>query len=349
MRYTKSFINLIFVSLLLLLLFSTNARAGSWANGAVSNEYGSRNYKLWIPAGYTGKTALPLVMMLHGCTQTPDDFAAATQMNSLAERNNFLVVYPEQPADANPLKCWNWFDAAHQSRGRGEPSLLAEVVNKVRASYKVDSRNIFVAGFSAGGAMAVIMGASYPDLFAAIGIHSGLAYKAATSLNEARPAMARGGTDAARLGQLAYQAMGDRKRMMRVIVFQGAKDGAVAPVNADQIITQWAQTDDYVDDGRDNDSVDDTADSATESITVGGYHYKRESYADRAGKPFLEKWMIQDLKHAWSGGAAGASYTDPIGPDAAREMWRFFRETRPLKQTKPRAHVGGSGLSGKSI
>jgi poly(hydroxyalkanoate) depolymerase family esterase len=205
LKHRQPFIALPFV--LLLLLLPVAARAGSWTGGTVTNSSGSRSYKLWIPAGYTGKAARPLVMMLHGCTQTPDDFAAATQMNSIADRNNFLVLYPEETASANALKCWNWFDSAHQSRGQGEPSLLALMVNQARADFRVDARRVYVAGFSAGGAMAVIMGAAYPDLFAAIAVHSGIAYKAATNLNEARPAMARGSADAAPLGQLAYQAM----------------------------------------------------------------------------------------------------------------------------------------------
>jgi poly(hydroxyalkanoate) depolymerase family esterase len=336
MRHSKPFIILTFV--LLLLLLPAAVRAGSWTNGSVTNSYGSRNYKLWIPAGYTGKARLPLVMMLHGCTQTPDDFAAATGMNKIADQNNFLVVYPEETASANALKCWNWYDSSHQSRGQGEPSLLALIVNQVRADFKVDARRVYVAGFSAGGAMAVIMGAAYPDLFAAIGIHSGIAYKAATNLSEARPAMARGGPDAARLGQLAYQAMGNTKHAMRVILFQGAKDGLVAPVNAGRVITQWAQADDLIDDGKDNHSVDDVADKILESVVAGGYAYKKSVYNNRSGKPLIEGWVIQDLKHAWSGGVAGASYTDPKGPNAGQEMWRFFRESKPLPQTKQMKH-----------
>jgi poly(hydroxyalkanoate) depolymerase family esterase len=336
MRHSKPFITLIFI--LFLLLLPVAARAGSWTDGSVKNSSGSRNYRLWIPAGYTGKERRPLVMMLHGCTQTPDVFAAATGMNSIADENNFFVVYPEEPASANALKCWNWFDAAHQSRAQGEPSLLAEIVNHVRADFKVDARRVYVAGFSAGAAMAVIMGATYPDLFAAIGIHSGIAYKAATNLSEARPAMAQGGPDAARLGQLADEAMGHTKHTMRLILFQGAKDNLVAPLNAARIIAQWAQADDLIDDGKDNNSVDEIADKTTESVTAGGYAYKKSVYNDGKGRPLLEAWMIQELKHAWSGGAAGASYTDPKGPNACEEMWRFFRESKPLPKVKQNAH-----------
>jgi poly(hydroxyalkanoate) depolymerase family esterase len=317
----------------LLLSVPTIARAGTWANGAVTNSSGSRNYKIWIPDGYKGKSALPLVMMLHGCTQTPDDFATGTQMNSIADKENFLVVYPEQPATANALKCWNWFDAAQQSRGQTEPSLLAEIVRTVTKAYKIDTRRVYIAGISAGGAMAVIMAATYPELFAAVGVHSGLAYKSATSLSEARPAMAATGPDAARLGHLAFEAMGNlgkSKHVMRVIVFQGTKDVAVSPVNADRVISQWAKTNDLIDDGKDNNSVDDVADNKQEGTVPSGYSFKVETYNDHAGKPIMEKWIVEEMKHAWSGGAAEIPYSDPKGPSASREMWRFFQQSPPL-------------------
>ena len=310
-----------------LLLLPAIAQAGSWTNGSVTNSYGSRDYKLWIPDSYNGKSALPLVMMLHGCTQTPDDFAIGTRMNQLADKEKFLVVYPEQPAAGNALKCWNWFEAAHQARGQGEPSLLAEIVKKISTGYKVNSRRVFVAGVSAGAAMAVIMGATYPDLFAALGVHSGLAYKSATNLSQARPAMSQGPDDPSRLGQLAFQAMGKSKHRMPVIVFQGTKDGAVASVNADKLISQWARTNDYVDDGRDNSSVDDVPDGSLKGVVPGGYAFTKYSYYDRSRKLLMEKWIIQDMRHAWSGGSSEGSYTDAKGPSATQEMWRFFMET----------------------
>jgi poly(hydroxyalkanoate) depolymerase family esterase len=330
MSNSTSLIKAVIISALLLLL-PTAARAGNWTSGSVTNAAGSRNYKLWVPAAYNGKRALPLVMMLHGCTQTPEDFAAGTHMNALAEKQSFLVVYPEQPSSANLYKCWNWFDPAHQSRGGGEPSLLASIVNNVSENYKVNARRIYVAGSSAGGAMAVIMGATYPDLFTAVSVHSGLAYKSATSLSEGLTAMKSGGSNPAHLGQLAYEAMGEAmgkaRHTMPVIVFQGAKDTAVSPLNADQVITQWARTNDYLDDAKANNSVDDVADKTIEGSVPGGYAYKRLIYNDHRGRPLMEKWIVEELKHAWSGGA-GTSYTDPKGPDASQEMWRFFQQTR---------------------
>jgi poly(hydroxyalkanoate) depolymerase family esterase len=337
MRYSNSLIKAVMICALLLL--PSAARAGNWTSGTVSNAAGSRDYKLWVPAAYNGKRALPLVMMLHGCTQSPDDFATGTHMNSLAERQGFLVVYPEQPASANLYKCWNWFDPAHQTRDGGEPSLLALIVKQVSASHRVDARRIFVAGSSAGGAMAVLMGAVYPDIFAAVAVHSGLAYKAATGVSEGFNAMKRGGADPAHLGQLAYQAMGDARHMMRLIVFQGAQDSAVSPLNAEQVITQWARTNDYVDDAQDNESVDDKADKIVEGVVPGGYAYERFIYNDHAGRPLMERWLVRELKHAWSGGN-GASYTDPKGPDASLEIWRFFQQTPPLRlRLKPSKHA----------
>lgn len=317
------------------------ARAGSWAKGSVTNSSGSRNYKIWIPTGYTGKTALPLVMMLHGCTQTPDDFAAGAQMNAVANKETFLVVYPEQPASANALKCWNWFETSHQVRGQGEPSLLAEIINTVSKAYKTDARRVYVAGISAGGAMAIIMAATYPDIFAAVGVHSGLAYKAATSLAEARPAMAATGAEPAKLGQLAFDAIGDAmanlgksKHLMRVIVFQGTKDGAVAAANADRIISQWAKTNDLIDDAKANDSVDDVVDRKQAGTVPNGYAFTEFIYNNRKGKPLMEKWIVEEMKHAWSGGAAGVAYSDPKGPNASMEMWRFFQQSPPLPRRK---------------
>lgn len=299
-------------------------RAGSWVTGSVSTSYGSRNYKLWVPAGYTGSSAVPLVMMLHGCTQSPDDFAAGTGMNSVAESNTFLVVYPEQPSNADQNKCWKWFESAHQSRGAGEPAILAAIVNKLRGTHNIDGQRMYVAGLSAGGAMAVIMGATYPDLFSAIGVGSGLEYKAATSQSAGWTAMSQGGPDPNQQGLAAYQAMGSAKRRVRAIVFHGTSDYTVYPVNGDQIITQWAQTNDYVDDGSDNNSVNATADSTTNGTVTNGFSYTRSIYNDAAGTPLLEKWTVNTMGHAWSGGSTAGSYTAPKGPNASQEIWRFF-------------------------
>ncbi|MDQ1592217.1 MAG: hypothetical protein QOG71_2844 [Pyrinomonadaceae bacterium] len=321
---------------------ATSARAaGSWAEGTVANAAGTRNYKLWIPAGYDAGKAAPLVLMLHGCLQTPDDFAAGARMNEVADRYTFLVVYPEQPASANPYKCWNWFDPAHQARGAGEPSLIAAVVADVRAKHKVDAQHVYAVGVSAGGAMASVMGAAYPDIFAGLGVCAGMEYKAATSVTAALAAQQSGGAEPNGQGTLAYKAIvasqpfavkGDRAsrlrlRPMRVIVFHGTLDTVVRPVNGDQVITQWAQTNDLLDDARDNNSVDDKPDGTIDGEVPNSHKFTRYVYHDAAGKTLLEKWLVRDMKHAWPGGAAAGSYTDPQGVNASEEIWRFFRPT----------------------
>lgn len=318
------------LTLMLLLPASAQAaRQGKWLSGSVGNPHGARSYKLWVPSGYTGSARVPLVLMLHGCTQTADDFAAGTGMNAVADAHNFLVVYPEQPAEANAARCWNWFLPEHQARDAGEPALLAAVVREVGASYKVDAGRVYVAGISAGGAMAVILAVAYPDLFAGVGVSAGLEYKAATSLPEALAAQAKGGPDPNRQGQLAYQAMLGvkgvaRRRGVPVIVFQGTLDVAVAPVNAEQVIGQWAQTNDYLDDDADNNTADAAAEARTSGSVPSGYNFTTSVYHDKSGKPLMEKWVVEGMRHAWSGGSSAGSYTDPKGPNASREMWRFF-------------------------
>ncbi len=315
---------LIFTAALLLFVSPPLARAGNWVSDKACNDFGCRDYKLWVPARYNGSTPVPLLMMLHGCTQNPDDIAAGTRWNVLAENHNFLVVYPDQPTSANSIKCWNWFLPDHQDRGAGEPSILAEVVNKVRSSYNVDASHTFVAGMSAGAALSVIMGATYPDLFRAIGVHSGLEYKAATDLLSATLAQRLGGPDPNQQGYVAYLAMRDAKRRMPVIVFNGDLDTTVTVTNAHQVITQWAQTNDYVDDGSDNNSVDDTADNTVDGMVPGGYTDTTYFYNDGSGGPLMEKWIVHGMRHAWSGGSSSGSFTDPLGPNATLEMCRFF-------------------------
>lgn len=298
---------------------------GQWLSGSYSNSAGSRGYKLYVPTGYRSGTAAPLVVMLHGCTQDPEQFANGTEMNNLAETAGFLVVYPDQPSSINQNKCWQWFETAHQARGSGEPSLIAGIAGKIKGSYTIDPERVYVAGLSAGAAMSVIMGATYPDVFRAVGSASGLEYKAATSSTGAWTAMgAAGGPDPNTQGRLAYQAMGSYKRTVRTIVFHGSSDYTVYPINGHQTAEQWQQTNDYVDDGADNNSVDAVADQTVSGQVAGGRSYTRYVYNDAAGQPLTEKWIVTGMGHAWSGGSTAGSYTDPQGPKATQEMWRFF-------------------------
>ncbi|EDL66597.1 poly(3-hydroxybutyrate) depolymerase [Bacillus sp. SG-1] len=294
--------------------------AGQFLNGS----YGGKPYKLYVPNGYDSNKTYPLYVMLHGCTQDASQFATGTKMNTLADEKSFLVLYPEQTSSGNSNKCWNWFETAHQSRGSGEPAIIAGMVNTVKNNYSIQDEHVYAAGLSAGAAMSVIMGATYPDLFSGIGVGAGLEYKAATSMSGAFTAMSSGGPDPTQQGISAYGAMGSRAKMLPVIVFHGTSDYTVYPVNADQVTTQWAVTNDLAQNGADDDWIDDRAER-TENFTVpGGRSYSVSDYEAGDGKVWMKKVMVHSMGHAWSGGSSQGSYTDPNGPDASRMMWEFF-------------------------
>ncbi|PNQ98716.1 esterase (plasmid) [Azospirillum argentinense] len=277
----------------------------SFTTESYGNAAGTRSYKLYVPANRRDGQPRPLVVMLHGCTQSPDDFAAGTRMNRLAEEYGCLIVYPAQPSSANAQKCWNWFNPADQRRGDGEPSLIAGITRQVMRDHAVDADRVFVAGLSAGGAAAVIMGAAYPDLYAAVGVHSGLPKGAAWDIPSAFAAMRQGGKPAEpRSGT-----------PVPTIVFHGDRDTTVHPRNGDDVAAQ---------------SMAGAAGAAGARAAVehgqvpGGHGYSRELYTDASGHVLCERWTIQGAGHAWAGGSPAGSYTDPRGPDASREMLRFF-------------------------
>ena len=274
------------------------------------NQAGSRPYKLYVPSGYHGRS-VPLIVMLHGCTQSPVDFAAGTRMNEAAEEYTCLVAYPEQTSSANTHKCWNWFSAADQQRDTGEPSLIAGITREVMRDYAIDPRRVYIAGLSAGGAAAAIMGDAYPDLYAAIAVHSGLACGAARDLPSAFAAMKGNGGPAPRNGHTA--PAGSKPRVVPAIVFHGDKDTTVNPRNADAVIAQSSQ----------GASLSRRVETGQ---VAGGLAYSRILHANASGETVVEQWVIHGAGHAWSGGSSAGSYTLPQGPDATTEMVRFFLE-----------------------
>jgi poly(hydroxyalkanoate) depolymerase family esterase len=282
-----------------------------FVEGIYANAAGSRVYRLFVPSGYRGQ-AIPLVIMLHGCTQSPEDFAAGTRMNFIAEEQTCFVAYPAQRAEANQAKCWNWFRPADQQRGRGEPSLIAGITRQIMCDHSVDPRRVYVGGLSAGAAAAAVMGSTYSDLYAAIGIHSGLACGAATDLPSALIAMRQGG------GSETIPGDGPP---IPTIVFHGDRDTTVHSNNGDRIVRQ---------------SIGGTHTKAKvhRGRVPGGYAYTRTVHTDAGGRGILEHWEIHGAGHAWSGGSRAGSYTDPRGPDAAREMLRFFLE-HPMSTGAP--------------
>lgn len=275
-----------------------------------SGEAGSRNYKLFVPRAYSGQK-LPLVVMLHGCTQSPDDFAAGTGMNVLAEEQPCFVAYPAQSQSANAGKCWNWFLTADQQRGKGEPALIAGIARDIMSNYAIDAQRVYAAGLSAGGAAAAVLGETYPDIFAAVGVHSGLACGAASDLGSAMSVMRSG-----KAGTPPPRRSSDLRATQShipTIVFHGDKDQTVHPKNGDQVVNQLL-----------GEGYEKRLRAVSDRGETGGQSFSRTCYFDDNDQSVLELWVVHGAGHAWSGGSRQGSYADPRGPDASREMLRFF-------------------------
>lgn len=272
-------------------------------------------FDVHVPRGTDLAAAVPLVCMLHGCTQDAAAFAASTRMNEAADRHGFVVVYPEQDRGRNPQACWNWFLPEHQVRGAGEPAAIAATVREVASTWTIDRRRVFVVGLSAGGAMATVLAATYPDLFAGVAVHSGLAYRSATSLGAAFAAMSRGA------GGDVYA---DHARPIPSIVIHGTADKTVAPINAHHVLAQSMAANALA-----APEACDGLDIARPATTArgqfpGGHPYGRRRWTDARGRLMHELVEVEGLGHAWSGGAPGQPHSDPRGPSAADAIWRFF-------------------------
>ena len=296
---------------------------GRFVERSYTNQAGTRSYKLYIPSGYIGQE-VPLVVMLHGCTQSPNDIAAGTQMNTLAEENIFLVAYPTQAQGANMNKCWNWFKASDQQHGRGEPSLVAGITRQVIEEYNVAGGRVYIAGMSAGGAMAAIMAEAYPELYAAVGIHSGLAPGAAHDMPSAFAAMHQGGPGTPRRDGPIATPHGESARRVPAIVFHGDRDTTVHPRNADHLLQHYCPA--RTTGSREGTDGPTPRGAVRQGQVPGGHAYTRATYRDAGGRTIAERWTVHGLGHAWSGGSSSGSYTDPKGPDASLEMMRFFNE-----------------------
>ncbi len=279
----------------------------SFTSRSFTSKAGMRDFRLYVPASAATQPK-GLILMLHGCTQNPDDFAAGTNMNAVAEIHGLLVVYPHQTRASNASACWNWFEEGHQRRDTGEPGILAGMTRQLISEFGIDKTQVFVAGLSAGAAMAVIMAKTYPDLFHGVGVHSGLAYQSAGNVMSAMAAM-RGSSGSRLFGKpQSQEASGEP---VRTIIFHGTADMTVHPSNAQRISdTAHAATDQQA--------------SVATSGTSNGRRFTRTVISHANGIPVVENWLIDGAGHAWSGGNTVGSYADAKGPDASAEMVRFF-------------------------
>jgi poly(hydroxyalkanoate) depolymerase family esterase len=304
---------------------SAHASTPSWQQFVYNGPDGSRPYFVYTPSNYRTGTAVPLIVMLHGCIQTAMDFATGSQMNQLAEKYHFIVAYPQQLSIYNPALCWNWFSSSNQIRGSGEPAILAGIVREIESNtsrWTIDRHRVYVTGLSAGAVMAVILGATYPDIFAAIGVHSGAEFGAITSPLSGGQAFAQGGPDPIQQGKAAFKAMGSFARVVPTIVFHGTIDPVSWPINGKQVVQQWMQTDFLASHGTYH--ADFNYPSSTINAAVpGGQTYTVYKWNATNGNEVEEYWLINGMGHAWSGGSP-YNFTDLLGPSASLAMYTFF-------------------------
>ncbi len=296
------------------------------ASGMYTNHYYS-GFDYWKYVPDSAGSNPPLVVMLHGCSQTADQFREETRMNAVADREGFVVIYPDQYNARNGALCWNWFYDSNTTRGNGEAGVIAGMTQETIDAENCDPQRVYVAGLSAGAAMVPNLLAEYADIYAAGGVHSGLEYDAADTASGGTAAMSYGGPDPYAKGIDAYDAMeyyGITSRLPTV-VFHGTADGTCAPVNGEQATIQAIQTNDLASDGANDDNVDTTADSTTSGQSAS-FDYTVSEYHDQYGSSLVEYWQIEGMGHAWSGGVSGGEYTAPGGPDASQRMWDFFAQ-----------------------
>jgi len=290
----------------------------------VPDTQGARSYRVHVPPGADGP--LPMVVVLHGCSQDAAAIATGTRMNELADSEGFLVVYPEQTSAANRSGCWNWFLPEHQRRDAGEPALIAGIARDVlagAAGVTPDPRRVYLAGMSAGAAMASLVAAEYPELIAALGLHSGVVYRAASTVSDAFAVLRRGISDVEGSARKAYAGMADRARVMPAVIFHGTEDRTVSVVNGDQSVRQWLATD-VLAAGGSLRADPDRPTRVRQGRAPGGRSFTVRSWDDVTGRVVVEYWRIDGMGHGWSGGSSAGSFTDRAGPDATAAMWQFF-------------------------
>ncbi|MFA5938030.1 MAG: PHB depolymerase family esterase [Sinimarinibacterium sp.] len=309
------------------------AGAESFERYSYTDAAGTRTYKLFVPGAYDGARAWPLIVELHGCGGDADEEARWSRLNEVAVARDLLIAYPEQDTNANGSGCWNWFQPEHQARDAGEPSLIAGITRAVMAQWNVDARRVYVGGISAGGAMADVMAVTYPDLYAAAMVYAGCEYMGTSCTG------GLGALPAEVSGEFAYQAMGERARVVPVLVIQGDQDPLVPYPNAELVVQQFLASDDWADDGENNGSIAREPAATWSGTKPDGRSYDVDEYTDSgdaAGCVLAQRWLIHGMGHQWSNGQSDGSprdmlFTDPLGPDVTGVAVEFFL-THPLPE-----------------
>jgi poly(hydroxyalkanoate) depolymerase family esterase len=292
--------------------------------GTYQNEFGELNYLVYEPQDAGADTGLPLLVLLHGCVQDPFILETASGMRAIADANGFMIVYPQQNFLSSPHRCWNWYDKRNQQRDSGEASLIMGIVNQVQGDFNVDANRVYVAGISSGGAMTSILASCYRDVLAAGAVHSGMGYESANSVFEALIAPFNGNQVPPEIaGQDAYECSQSFERSIPVIELHGTADMVVFPVNSQDTIEQFAQTNDFADDGQDNDSVQAQPTTTDSAQVEGGYQYTMENY-EYDGALLLQRYVVDGLSHMWSGGTGIDPLSDPKAPNASQIFWDFL-------------------------
>jgi poly(hydroxyalkanoate) depolymerase family esterase len=296
----------------------STSRSDEFIAGVFRDGAGERRYKLFRPSAEKMPAAgqRTLVVVLHGCTQDADDIARGTRFNEAAARDGFVVLYPEQPESAHPRKCWNWYEPGQIRRGAGEAAIIANLTQKVAREEGIDPRRVFLAGISAGAAMAANLAAGYPEVYAAVAFHSGLPALVANDVASALAVMSKGPAESDDLGALAFHEMGARARVVPVIAFHGVSDPSVSVVNLRAIARQWVVANALAARAKPPEPVE---------VHPADHRLSGLRYVLSNGTVLAEAWRVEGLAHAWSGGSAAGSYADPGAPDATTMMLEFFR------------------------
>ncbi|HSS64001.1 MAG TPA: PHB depolymerase family esterase [Gammaproteobacteria bacterium] len=314
---------------------------GAHAQGEIrTGEVDGYRFRLFVAETEPPPSGRPLLVVLHGCEQSAEDMVLLTGFDVLAAEHGLAVLYPEtDPSTGNPYGCWRWWAPVNQIRSGGDPEIIVNMVTETFSATRVDRKRVYAVGLSSGGAMSAVLGALYPEVFAAVGVHSGMPYAAASTATCALRAMSGGTWAAESAATIAYNAQGRQHRSMPLMVIQGSQDEVVAPENAARLVQQFAQLNDMADDGDgSNQSIDAVADSTREDRIADGRPFRIRIYHDAGGEEIMREVMVDGMGHAWSGGPPDTEFSDPGGPDATSLYWSFFRDrsmnTPPLKNRK---------------